>query len=160
MDITSLLRHYAGYAHWANTRFVERLSTEPDELLDRTVASSFPSLRATLLHIRDADHAWLCRLTGAQLAWPAEPSVTLDTVVAHSSRLLAHVQALDEAAAQQVLEYKDLRGNVHAQPAWQMLLHCFNHGTQHRGQLITMMRGLGMDRIPANDMVVYQRSLV
>jgi uncharacterized damage-inducible protein DinB len=38
-------------------------------------------------------------------------------------------------------------------------LHCFNHSTQHRGQLITMMRTLGLDRIPATDLIVYQRSL-
>jgi uncharacterized damage-inducible protein DinB len=38
-----------------------------------------------------------------------------------------------------------------------MLLHCFNHSTQHRGQVITMMRTVGLVDIPANDLVVFQR---
>jgi uncharacterized damage-inducible protein DinB len=45
------------------------------------------------------------------------------------------------------------------QPAWQLILHCLNHSTQHRGQLISQMRALGMEDIPANDLVVYQRTL-
>jgi uncharacterized damage-inducible protein DinB len=54
-------------------------------------------------------------------------------------------------------EYPDLRGNLHRQPVWQLLLHCFNHSTQHRGQVITLMRTLGLGDIPANDLVVFQR---
>jgi uncharacterized damage-inducible protein DinB len=30
------------------------------------------------------------------------------------------------------------------QPIYQMLLHVFNHGTYHRGQLINMLRQLGV----------------
>jgi uncharacterized damage-inducible protein DinB len=136
---------------------VERLGREPDSVLDAPVANSFPSLRATLLHIRDAEHAWWCRLTGTTVRWPAEEGTAIATVLVHSARLHDHVHALDGTRCSTVHAYQDLRGHTHQQTAWMMLMHCFNHSTQHRGQLITMMRALGLAEIPANDMVVFQR---
>lgn len=39
-----------------------------------------------------------------------------------------------------------------------MLLHLFNHGTYHRGQLVTMLRQLGeTDKIPSTDFSTYCR---
>jgi uncharacterized damage-inducible protein DinB len=152
-----LLDHYARYDHWANTRFVERLQHEPDEVLDRPVSSSFPSLRSTLLHIRDAENVWWGRLTGGKTTWPAEASTEIATLLPCSERLKAWVEHADEGELTRMAEYPDLRGNLHRQPVWQMLLHCFNHSTQHRGQVITLMRTLGLGDIPANDLVVFQR---
>lgn len=160
MTIHPLISHLVDYTFWANTRFVERLQQEPEEVLDREVTSSFPSLRATLLHIRDAECAWTHRLQErAPIPWPAGTSTTLDTVLDHSGRLRELVLAATDQWLEGQVVYADLRGNRHEQVRWQMILHCCNHGTQHRGQLITMMRTLGLDRIPANDMIVFQRSL-
>jgi uncharacterized damage-inducible protein DinB len=152
-----LLDHYARYDHWANTRFVERLQHEPDEVLDRPVSSSFPSLRGTLLHIRDAENVWWGRLTGGKTLWPAEASTEIATLLPYSERLKAWVEQADEGELKRVAEYHDLRGTAHHQAVWQLLLHCFNHSTQHRGQVITLMRTLGLENIPANDLVVFQR---
>lgn len=160
MTIKPLLDQLAGYTLWANTRFVDRLRREPDEVLDRPVASSFPSLRATMLHIRDAENAWTHRLLRiTPVPWPAEDGRDVASLLTYTRRLHDLVLALDAVAVQEVVEYRDLRGNRHEQVCWQMLLHCFNHGTQHRGQLITMMRALGLEGPPANDLIVYQRSL-
>lgn len=155
----NLIRHYAAYGLWANTRFVERLANETSEVLDKPVPSSFPSLRATLLHIRDAEQVWWCRLNGVPHRWPAEDATDLATVMTHAHRFHDHVHGLGEAELLAVHAYADLRGNTFRQPAWQMIMHCINHGTQHRGQLITMMRALGLKDIPANDLVVFQRGL-
>jgi uncharacterized damage-inducible protein DinB len=157
--MTTTLHHFAAYGLWANTRFVERLDTVPDATLDAPVASSFPSLRATLLHIRDAEHTWWGRLTGERTNWPAEAERSVRTLLPHAQRFHDLVRSMDEAALRATRTYHDLRGNAHTQPAWMMVMHCINHGTQHRGQLITMMRSLGLDGIPANDMVVFQRAL-
>lgn len=159
MMITQLLREYADYDLWANERFVQRLEREPDAILDQELRSSFPSIRSTILHIRNAEHTWWCRITGNKGSWPAEADERIGNLMKHSAILRAHVHALDEAGLLAEHTYHDLKGNAHVQPVWRMLMHCFNHSTQHRGQLITMMRSLGLDGIPANDMVVYQRTL-
>lgn len=155
-----LLKQYADYDRWANVRFVERLQREPETILDQAVASSFPSLRATILHIRNAEHVWWCRLSGQAPLWPASSDPSIATLIPQSDALRQLVHELDPAAFNEVHSYTDMRGLQHRQPAWMMILHCFNHSTQHRGQLITMMRALGLQEIPANDLVVYQRSLI
>ncbi|MGZ3851281.1 MAG: DinB family protein [Flavisolibacter sp.] len=38
-----------------------------------------------------------------------------------------------------------------------MLLHAFNHGTYHRGQLVNMLRQLGVDKIPGTDFIAWSR---
>lgn len=157
--MTDLLHHYADYGLWAGTRFVERLMHEPDEVLDRAVGGSFPTLRATLLHIRDAENTWWGRLTGTPTSWPAVPDTSLDTVLPMFQRFHAVVTGMDAGTLSAIRAYTDLKGREHQQPTWQMVLHCINHGTQHRGQLITQMRQLGLGEIPANDLVVYQRTL-
>ena len=39
-----------------------------------------------------------------------------------------------------------------------MLHHVFNHGTYHRGQLINMLRQLGVEKLPQTDFSVWTRS--
>jgi uncharacterized damage-inducible protein DinB len=36
----------------------------------------------------------------------------------------------------------------------QMLLHVFNHGTYHRGQLINILRQAGVEKVPETDFIV------
>ena len=152
------LQEFAAYNLWANERFVRRFEQEEEEaVLDHPAPGSFPSVRATLLHIRDAENAWWCRLNGVPAPWPAHASGDIGTLLPCSRKLVAFVNELTTERAEQVQAYHDLRGNAHEQTAWRMLLHCFNHSTQHRGQLITMMRVLQLDMIPANDLVRYQR---
>jgi len=157
--IATLLHECAAYGLWANERFVERLSREPDSTLDANAPSSFPTLRRTLLHIRDAESAWTCRILGEPVQWPAEPGMAIDTLLHQSRRLHALVTSMDDHALGGERAYKDLKGNEHRSAVWRMLMHCLNHSTKHRGQLITQMRQLGLEEIPANDLIVYQRSL-
>ena len=159
MEGIVLLKQYAAYDLWSNKRLVDRLGEEPDALLDRHVASSFPSLRLTVLHMRDAANTWLKRLKGEPYTWPAGPEVELADLLRRCEALHDHVSALSEEGLLRKVIYRDLRGNEHAQPVWQILMHCFNHSTQHRGQLITMMRALELDRIPNVDLIGYQRSV-
>lgn len=160
MSIKPLLDQLAEYDLWANARFVDHLHAQPAGLLDREVVSSFPSIRLTLLHIRDAENAWMHRLQQiSPVPWPAEEDNSIGTLLNYSRRLRDLVLAAEESWLLETVAYHDLRGNRHEQVRWQMLMHCFNHGTQHRGQLITMMRTLAVEGIPANDLIVYQRSL-
>ena len=159
MGTALVIDQYAAYDLWANTLFVRRLDREPDELLDREVKSSFPSLRLTILHMRNAEAAWLARVSGAAQQWPAEPDTSIGNLLKHSARMRDHVAGLKEKDLAAEVNYQDLKGNTHRSPIWQMLMHCFNHSTYHRGQLVTIMRTLGLEDIPSSDLVVYQRSL-
>ncbi len=159
MEGIVLLKQYADYDLWANKRLVERLGVEPADVLDRNVASSFPSLRLTVLHMRDAANTWLKRLLGQPYTWPAGPEMDLADLLRRCEAFHDHVSALSGEDLSRMVIYRDLRGNEHVQPVWQILMHCLNHNTQHRGQLITMMRALALERIPNVDLIGYQRSV-
>ncbi len=153
----TLIQQYAAYDRWAHQAIVDRLKEEPAATLDRHAASSYPTLRGTLMHIRDAENAWFLRLTGATMRWPAEAGQELDTLMPHVERFTAYAMALDETGLLAICRYHDLKGNPFAQPAWQMIMHCINHGSHHRGQVVTQMRSLGLERIPRTDLVAFQR---
>ncbi|HMZ47532.1 MAG: hypothetical protein JST41_09105 [Bacteroidetes bacterium] len=159
MDITIVIRQYAEYDRWASTRIADRLAREPDGLLDTPLQSSFPSLRATLMHVRNAHAAWFQRMSGIPQQWPAEPSDELGTFLKHVNVMCGYATTLPLEALMGDATYTDLKGNAHTTPRWQPLMHCFNHGSYHRGQIVSMMRQLGLDDIPATDLVVYQRLL-
>ena len=159
MDIASLISHYAAYDLWACTRIADRLSREPESVLDAPVRSSFPSLRVTLMHVRNAEAAWFQRMSGIPQVWPAEPTEELSTFIKHVKVMCDYARSLSTADLLAEASYKDLKGNTHTSPRWQALMHCFNHGSYHRGQLVTMMRALGLEEIPAMDLIVFQRLL-
>ena len=159
MDVKGLIDQYAAYDLWANTRLVDRLQREPDNVLDRHVKSSFPSLRATLMHIRDAECVWQLRLNGQPNRWPAEEGRQLDGLIKYCTLLHDHVRGLKPEELQAKVTYSSLRGEEFTQTRLQLLMHCFNHSSYHRGQVITLMRQLDLDEVPNTDLVQYQRML-
>lgn len=159
MDVTELIREYAGYGLWANARFVERLGKEPAGTLDRPVKSSFPSLRATLLHIRDAECAWHLRIRGLPPRWPAEEATDIRTLLTHSAALHDRVRSLTAEDLQRTVHSTTRAGKPFSGRVLSLLMHTFNHSTFHRGQLVTMMRALGLEEVPNTDLLTYQRSL-
>lgn len=151
-----LIHQYAAYDLWANTRLVERLQREDVHLLDRHVKSSFPSLRQTMFHIRDAGNTWYQRIFGEPaLAFGEE----IDSVLKMSTAMQDRVRGLDEAGLDATVHYARANGMSYAQPRWQLLMHCFNHASYHRGQVITIMRQLDLADMPRTDLVAYQRLL-
>lgn len=152
-----LIEEYSAYDHWANGLLHDRLKDAPSEALDAMIVSSFPSIRSTLMHIRNAEATWLARMTGAMVKWPAEPGEELGTFLTHVQRMRDHVRSLSVNDLTEVITYTDLRGRAHAQTRWRILMHCFNHSTYHRGQVVTMMRQLELLPVPAMDLVVFQR---
>ncbi|MBK6775797.1 MAG: hypothetical protein IPG74_08105 [Flavobacteriales bacterium] len=96
MHLHTLIDHYAAYDLWANSLFVKRLDREPTEVLDHEVPSSFPTLRTTLLHIRDAEHVWLCRLNNVAHSWPAEASIEPGSLLKHNVLLRDKVAQMSE----------------------------------------------------------------
>jgi uncharacterized damage-inducible protein DinB len=62
-----------------------------------------------------------------------------------------------EYMLQHVFQYQNSKREQFKQPVYQMLLHLFNHGTYHRGQLVNLLRQLGVEKIPATDFIIWSR---
>jgi uncharacterized damage-inducible protein DinB len=152
------------YNYWANELLLSLIEKEiTEEMLDHEIISSFPSLRNTIMHIWDAEFIWLKRLNGiVSMSWPG--NTFSGNFIQMKKELLLNSQAfrdfvrnMDETTFNSTFTYKNSEGKEFSNPIWQSVHHCMNHSTYHRGQVVTMMRQLGLTKIPATDFIVYCR---
>ncbi len=151
----------AAYNVWANKRIAEILKGIDSKLLDKEVTSSFPSLRKTVYHIWDAEYIWLRRLQGESISyWPSErlgAETAIDGFLEVSGELLDIVRHNDDEWLNEVCENTNLKGDRFVQPKFQVLMHVLNHSTFHRGQLVTILRNLGVSELVSTDLITYLR---
>ena len=160
----TILAAYTEYNSWANKKILDLLA-ENSSLLDKEVKSSFPSLRKTLYHIWGAEELWWKRLHGESL--PKVPAMDYEgsfedaakQFLSASKNFDVLIKEKDENYLQTPSTYKDTRGNSWTNSHWQMIMHCMNHSTYHRGQIVTMLRELGATTIPSTDMITYFREM-
>jgi len=117
------------------------------------------AIAKTLSHIYFADAIWYSRIADPSYPVPSHDALpSLDLVVEEWPRLQAKWEAWADAAtdadiARQVPFKSRFVGNA-GLPAWQIVMHVVNHGTLHRGQIVGMLRQLGV-KPPATDIVFY-----
>jgi uncharacterized damage-inducible protein DinB len=163
MTLEILLKDYCAYNVWANKLVVNWLRHKPIEVLEREVPSSFPSLRATLLHIWAAEDIWLNRLKGVSPAEFVSESYTggtpemLDWLIQNSELFENFVQRQSEEFFSNTSVYKHTNGQSYEQYNSEIILHCMQHSTYHRGQIVTIARNLGLVDPPKTDYVAYVR---
>jgi uncharacterized damage-inducible protein DinB len=156
---------FAAYNAWANTQVYDAVARLPDEdyRLDR--GAYFKSIHGTLNHILVADRIWMKRFTG-----DGDAPSKLDTILYNDFSLLRVAREVEDERIIRWIE--DLLPEAFAgrftyttmtdmrtvsQRIAPALAHFFNHQTHHRGQVHTMLTGLGEDA-PALDLIYFQRS--
>jgi len=66
------------------------------------------------------------------------------------------MRGLTEEKLNTPLQYEDFKGNDYAQLLYQQMQHKINHSSYHRGQLVMMLRQLGM-AVVSTDLINYIR---
>jgi uncharacterized damage-inducible protein DinB len=158
-----LLQQLSVYNRWANGLLKEVIIALPEEKQLQQIPSSFDSLHKTVLHMWDAESIWWQRLKLQERIIIQSESFTGNTKEVIHELLLQNQQWIDfitNAQERQLLHefiYRNSKREQFKQPAFQMLLHLFNHGTYHRGQLVNMLRQLGIEKIPQTDFIFWSR---
>ena len=158
-----LLLQFSAYNVWANGLMLDAIGKLPEEMQHRTIASSFDSPYKTLLHLWDAESLWWQRMKLQERV--VRPSDNFSGTVQELGRQLLlqsrqwndWITQAHEPQLQHVFKYQDSRRESFKQPVAQVLLHIFNHATYHRGQLVTMMRQLGIEKVPNTDFIGWTR---
>lgn len=153
----------AAYHRWANERLLNTVLKLPPDVTRQAVASSFPSLFETFQHVLWTEQVWILRLQMKEnpdyLA--DEPVSTFDqlakNILSHNARVVEWVQEQKEVFLMHPVAYYNTKKQYFKTPVYQCLLHLFNHGTYHRGQVVTMLRELGITKIPATDYIAFVR---
>jgi uncharacterized damage-inducible protein DinB len=160
-----LLVEYARYNYWANERLVNLFRTTKDELISQNIVSSFPSVRQTLLHIWDAESLWLERLNDrSPTVFPSANfsgtnAEVYELVLTSSVAFLQFVENQPAPFYRARKKVMTMTSGEYHEFVPDMVHHCLNHSTFHRGQLVTMCRQLGIANIPATDFIFYKREM-
>ena len=158
-----ILQQLSAYHIWANQQLLDAIHQLPEEKQRQTVASSFDSLLKTVLHMWDSETVWWQRLKlSERLVRPAENfsgnmKEAAENLLQQNRQWNEWIASAQEHMLQHVFMYRNFKKEQFKQPVYQMLLHVFNHGTYHRGQLVTMLRQLGVEKIPQTDFIVWSR---
>jgi uncharacterized damage-inducible protein DinB len=159
-----LLQQYAAYNVWANKIITDRIAQLSIDIIDKETASSFSSLYKTVLHLMDVESLWWQRLKLVEHpTWPGKTfegnfEQLTQELMSLSKQWYDWVSNANEVSLTHVFGYYNSKKEYFKQPAYEMLVHLFNHQTFHRGQLVTMMRQNGIEKIPATDFIVFSRS--
>lgn len=154
---------YASYNAWANQRLIDCISNLSDEQLHRDLGSSFKSIYATLAHLWDVEAVWWQRIKlQEQHEWPSgnfKGSLLemCNNLLKQSKQWKEWVELATEAVLEHEFIYKNTKKDQFKQPVHEALLHLFNHQTFHRGQLVTMLRQVGVTQVPNTDLVSFIR---
>jgi uncharacterized damage-inducible protein DinB len=158
-----VLKRFADYNLWANGQLFDCMRNLTDEQLNREIASSFSSIYKTVLHLWLAEEAWWQRLKLVENLQLESQEFTgnfseLEKKFSRQSAEWADwVNNATEAQLSHVFAYQNTKREQFKQPVNEVLMHLFNHGTYHRGQLVTLLRQLGVEKIPQSDYIVYCR---
>lgn len=156
-----LLKQLAAYNTWATQKVADVVLLLPEEKQVAAVAASFKSLHGTFLHMWDAESIWWQRMKlNERFVRPSDnfKGTTRDAInglLSQSKLWEEWVQNASDLSLEHVFQYRNNKKELFKMPIYQMLTHVFNHGTYHRGQLITMMRQLGIEKMPQTDFSVW-----
>lgn len=159
------LQQLAAYNIWANNRLFNCIAQLSEEQVNQHVASSFPSLFRTILHMWDAEAIWWQRFRLAeQIVRPSENfkgnfAELVTGINAQSAQWRAWIDEARLPQLEHVFAYRNLKKEQFKQPLYQVLLHIFNHGTYHRGQLVTLLHQVGVTNIPSTDFIEFSRTV-
>lgn len=154
---------YASYNLWANQALLSLIESLPEEQQQAEIKSSFSSLYKTVLHLLDAESIWWQRIKlQEKIIRPSENdegnfAVLRQQLLQQNKRWQEWIMQTNEHGLQHEFIYFNSKKERFKRPVYQMLLHLFNHGTYHRGQLVTMLRQLGVEKIPSTDFIVWAR---
>lgn len=148
---------------WANHRITDLINGLDTQLHLTTIESSFGILRGTVQHMANAESIWWQRMKLVETPHSFDDlDMPLDLVSKKLIEFSNQWKDWIEKSAANALEHEFLYHNTKKeqfkQPVYQMLLHLFNHQTYHRGQLVIMLKQLGIEKIPATDFIVWSRS--
>lgn len=154
------------YTEWANELACDAAQKLSDQDLRRDFKISHGSIFGTLLHMAAAEWIWLERWQGnspgreAWALWSADSCCDLATLdqrwLELRERRTQLVAGLDENRLAAELPFKLLSGDASSMPLVNQMQHVVNHATMHRGQVVGMIRQLGLDP-PSTDLLFYLR---
>jgi uncharacterized damage-inducible protein DinB len=148
MSLKRIMANYAAYNLWVNQQFVNWLTTKSDELLCKDVPSSYSSIIKTLNHIWETEQYWFSIIAETALPERNEnadlgKNEIFEGLLNTSAKLSEFISSLSDEQLYKTIKIENPWFHCEL-PISDYLLQVVNHGTYHRGQIVTIGRSIGM----------------
>jgi uncharacterized damage-inducible protein DinB len=147
---TFFLRFFA-FNNWANDliiRFLIKKQIQDEEII------------RLMSHVAHAERNWYYRASRQQNDVPVWNNVSLDAIARslheNGKLWIEFVESQSEESLLEKLPYKNMGGKPNLNTLSDVLTHLVNHSTYHRGQVIYLIRALGIAP-PGTDFIQYAR---
>jgi len=134
------------------------------ELADRKVINAFinsdvymPEAERLFSHVLNAQHIWAKRILGEKViygVWQEHKKTDFKPISFNNFKMIQVCLATKDL--DEVVVYKNSKGEEFKDTVGEVLLHMFNHSTYHRGQIITLLKNNGIEP-PATDYIIFKR---
>ncbi len=147
---------------WASQKIFDAVAALPPEQFTREMKASHGSIRGTLAHLVTSDQTWLARLTGTPGPPAKKPGevpalADLRTTWGQTGFGIARwLGTMTDARLQDTFTMTTADGKTYTHTFAQALQHMIDHGSYHRGQVVTLLRQLGVTP-PSTGMIRFFR---
>lgn len=149
------------YHQWATLECLRHVQSIGEDLYTKIGDNSFESIEKTVEHVIGVEKLWLLRMNGVES--PAFERYEVSTTEkAIEAFMLLHAEmelyfaSLGEEQWQEMLFFKNLRGDEFYNTRDEMLFTVINHASYHRGQITSFLRQFGKAGIPL-DYLYYKK---
>jgi uncharacterized damage-inducible protein DinB len=150
MDLRRHCELMAEYHGWAYGLLYEQVDRVDEERYRLDTGLFFRSIHGTLNHLLLVDHLWYGRLVGEP--WPI--ATLADEIESERAALKAqlldraglwrrYLDGLSDAELAGTAAFRKIDGSPARLPRASCILHVFNHGTHHRGQVSAALTQFG-----------------
>ncbi len=135
---------------WATQKIFDAVATLPGDQFTRDLKASHGSIQGTLRHLVTSEARWQSRFTPDPAGVPAisaDPSTVPELKSLWEKTGLATARWLGPLTDRQLQDpftATAADGTNHTHTPAQAIQHLVDHGTYHRGQIVTLLRQLGV----------------
>ena len=152
-------RTHIRYSGWASRRLLNAVEALTTEERAKPMGVSHESIQGTLGHIHFADRIWYKRIVEPDMPMPSMADLSSAEAVfvdwpALQKQWEGWADSLADKDLERMVSFQRLNGVQVLAPASQLINHVVNHATMHRGQVMGMLRQLGL-KPPATDLLLY-----
>lgn len=154
------IRRLFDYTEYANRLALDAAEKLTEEQQRYDFKSSHGSIHGTLVHMAGAEWIWFERWKGMSHSriWTGDDFADVAALRSRWREIETERRELlgnlTEERLRQDLSYKNIKGEPFTLPLVEQMQHVVNHSTLHRGQVVGMIRQLGLQP-PAVDLLYY-----
>ena len=116
-----------------------------------------PEAEKLFSHVLNAQHIWMKRIINAPQeysAWQIHDRSLYEKI--HLENFLQICKVFKEADHEEIISYKNSKGEDFSSKVSDLFFHVLNHSTYHRGQIATLFKAAGITP-PVTDYIMLKR---